>query len=223
VTCLESVFVSKTDSRALGAIETDPTTEEEFLLRISNIPDRSVLQWQRALEIAWGWPANQLVKVKALFQKLDIHHTGRLDKAVICQELDKLGVPLKRASQAADAMDLGHEGSVGWTEFVGACLPVRDQPVEERCRAHASVGDTVQVSKQVRDRQTPQQSPPLSRSPEPEQPAAALCPTLPRYDPHQDNLKKLESMGFQDMDKNLAALRRNGNQLTEEVLEELLR
>jgi calcium-dependent protein kinase len=115
--CLRTPFVR---SSLVGAGKSEPATE--LLAGLASMPNRSVLHKSVALSIARAWPSNRLPTIKRLFEELDVHGTGRLNKGQICSALQRLGMDRQSSMEAADAMDLSRDGTVDWTEFVAACV-----------------------------------------------------------------------------------------------------
>lgn len=57
-----------------------------------------------------------------------------MEKAQIINDLEGLGVERAQARKVADSMDLSRDGSVGWTEFVAACINLGSDEFEHTLR-----------------------------------------------------------------------------------------
>merc|ERR1712059_79897 len=101
---------------------------------LGNTHKRSLLHNSVALLIARSSSANQLPTIKSVFHELDQTGRGHLNKIDICAALERCGIERERAFEATDAMDLSRDGTVSWTEFVAACICLKDEFYEKDLR-----------------------------------------------------------------------------------------
>jgi len=90
--------------------------------RIELLPERDTLYRSVAMGLARRWPANQWPSAYRWFSSLCSKDTGRLEQNVIAQALCKQGLGSSAARRSAEAMDFDGDGSIGWTDFVAACI-----------------------------------------------------------------------------------------------------
>jgi len=129
--CLRAPFLQQSVGSQSGAAERAP---QHVLQHLVGAPKRSVLYRSVALSIARAWPANQLPTIKRMFHALDAAGSGRLGRDELEAALERLGVPHARAREAAESMDLSRDGTVGWTEFVAACIDLGSSAYEQDLR-----------------------------------------------------------------------------------------
>lgn len=112
------------------------------LQRLVDVPGRSWLHKSLALSIARSLTVSQLPLVKRVFHALDVTGVGRLDKSHIIAALVSVEIQGPLACQIADAMDVGREGKVTWTEFVAACTDLSSAAYDEHLRRAFEAADS---------------------------------------------------------------------------------
>jgi calcium-dependent protein kinase len=140
--CLQTRFIKEGSNIGMRTRPQILQGFEKYIRRLSLLPQRSVLHHSIALALARAWPANQLPTIKCMFEELDADRTGRLDPVRSKDILKRWGLSDDNAEAVAYAMDLNRDGSVGWTEFVAACIDPGDKALEEDLKRIFHEADT---------------------------------------------------------------------------------
>eukprot|EP00929_Paragymnodinium_shiwhaense_P016782 TRINITY_DN12540_c0_g1_i2.p1 TRINITY_DN12540_c0_g1~~TRINITY_DN12540_c0_g1_i2.p1 ORF type:complete len:851 (-),score=190.46 TRINITY_DN12540_c0_g1_i2:269-2821(-) len=83
-------------------------------------------RWWRAmtLKAATNMPASKLAQLKERYASLDTNKDGVIETSEMVQALQQLGVKPAIAQKAAQAMDFDSSGTIDWSEFTCAMLPM---------------------------------------------------------------------------------------------------
>lgn len=104
---------------------------EEHIRALKDYSKKNDLEKAVMLQVASQLNAGSLGKLNTIFEKVDIDHSGTLDKSEFFNAMEEIGLDKKTAREAYIAMDLDGNGSIAYTEFVAGCMSLFQEEFEQ--------------------------------------------------------------------------------------------
>jgi len=104
---------------------------DEHIRALKNYSKKNDLEKAVMLQVASQMNASSLGKLNLIFDKVDLDHSGSLDKNEFFNAMRELGVDKKIAREAFNAMDLDGDETIGYTEFLAGTLSLFQEEFEQ--------------------------------------------------------------------------------------------